>query len=61
MLEPQLIEMQGFPTLFAFQVYYPDLLRKYFSIPDNYSQYLNGYDKESYLKDLKEVIVGNIC
>lgn len=60
LLEPQLIEMQGFPTLFAFQVYYPDLLRKYFSIPDNYSQYLNGYDKESYLKDLKEVIVGNL-
>jgi len=57
-LEPQLIEMQGFPTLFGFQVYYPDLLRKYFSIPDNYSQYLNGYDRESYIKDLKEVIVG---
>ncbi len=58
-LEPQLIEMQGFPTLFGFQVYYPDLLRKYFSIPENYSQYMNGYDRESYLKDLKEVIVGN--
>jgi hypothetical protein len=58
-LEPQLIELQGFPTLFAFQVFYPDLLRKYFSIPDNYSQYLGGYNKESYLKDLKEVIVGN--
>ena len=59
-LEPQLIEMQGFPTLFGFQVYYPDLLRKYFSIPDNYSQYLNGYDRETYLNDLKEVIVGNV-
>ena len=57
-LDPQLIEMQGFPTLFGFQVYYPDLLRKYFSIPDNYSQYLSGYDRESYLKDLKEVILG---
>ena len=56
--EPQLIEMQGFPTLFGFQVYYPDLLRKYFSIPENYSQYLNGYDRASYLKDMKEVIVG---
>ncbi len=27
-LEPQLIEMQGFPTLFGFQVYYPEILRK---------------------------------
>ncbi len=59
-VEPQLIEMQGFPTLFAFQVYYPDLLRNYFSVPDNYSQYLNGYTKETYLKDLKDVIVGNL-
>jgi len=39
-LEPQLIEMQGFPTLYGFQVYYPDLLREYFPIPGNYSQYL---------------------
>jgi hypothetical protein len=59
-LEPQLIEMQGFPTLYGFQVYYPDLLRKYFSIPDNYSQYLNGYNRETYLHDLEEVIVGDL-
>lgn len=58
-LEPQLIEMQGFPTLFGFQVYYPDLLRKYFSIPENYSQYLNGYDHDTYIRDLKEVILGS--
>src|ERR1700736_925629 len=48
-LQPKLIEMQGFPSLFGFQVYYPDLLREYFSIPGNYSQYLNGYDRDSYL------------
>jgi len=59
-LEPQLIEMQGFPTLFGFQVYYPDVIRKHFYIPQNFSQYLGGYDENSYLKDLKEVIVGNV-
>ncbi len=58
-LEPQLIEMQGFPTLFGFQVYYPDLLRKYFGIPENYSQYLNGYNHDTYLRDLKKIIVGD--
>ncbi len=58
-LEPQLIEMQGFPTLFGFQAWYPDLLRQYFPVPDNYSQYLNGLNHDSYLKQLKEVIVGN--
>lgn len=58
-LEPQLIEMQGFPTLYGFQVYYPDLLRQYFSIPENYSHYLGGYTRETYLTDLAEVILGN--
>ena len=58
-LEPQLIEMQGFPTLFGFQVYYPDVLRKHFDIPANYTQFLNGYDRDSYLADLRKVIVGD--
>jgi hypothetical protein len=58
-LEPRLIEMQGFPTLFAFQVYYPDLLRTHFNIPEDYSQYLDGYDRNSYLESLKEVLLGN--
>lgn len=58
-LEPQLIEMQGFPTLFAYQAYYSEITRKYFDIPENYSSYLNGFNKESYLQLLKEVILGN--
>ncbi len=58
-LEPQLIEMQGFPTLFGFQVYYPDVLKKHFDIPVNYTQYLGNYNRETYIRDLKEVIVGN--
>lgn len=57
--EPQLIEMQGFPTLFGFQVYYPEVFRKHFPIPSGYSQFLNGYDRESYLHDLKDVIIGD--
>ncbi|ULQ57055.1 hypothetical protein KJS94_02440 [Flavihumibacter rivuli] len=57
-LEPQLIEMQGFPTLFGFQVYYPEVIRRHFDIPANYHQYLGGYDKASYLADLMELILG---
>jgi hypothetical protein len=56
-LEPQLIEMQGFPTLFAFQAYHSALTAEYASMPENYSPYLNGFDKESYLQLLKEIIV----
>ncbi len=59
-LEPQLIEMQGFPTLFGFQVYYPDILYKHFDIPSNFTQYLGNYTRTSYLQDLKEIILGNV-
>src|SRR5438270_10702009 len=31
-LEPRLIEMQGFPSLYGFQVYYPEVFRKHFPI-----------------------------
>lgn len=57
--EPQLIEMQGFPSLYGFQVYFPEILRRHFPVPDNYSQYLHGYDRESYLAALRNVILGN--
>ncbi|HEY4154487.1 MAG TPA: hypothetical protein VGM24_03650, partial [Puia sp.] len=58
-LEPQLIEMQGFPTLYAFQVYYPEILRNHFALPENYTPYLGGYTRESYLEELKKLILGN--
>lgn len=57
--EPALIEMQGFPTLFCYEVLLDDVFRKHFPVPDNFSCYLSNYDKDSYLKLLKEIIVGN--
>ncbi len=58
-LEPQLIEMQGFPSLFCYQVLQDDITRKFFDIPANYSMYLDDFDKESYISLLKEIIIGN--
>jgi len=58
-LEPQLIEMQGFPTLFAYQVWDDEVTRRHFDIPDNYSSYLSGFEKASYIKLLKEIIVAD--
>ncbi|HMU48108.1 MAG TPA: hypothetical protein PKC72_17215 [Chitinophagaceae bacterium] len=55
--EPQLIEMQGFPSLFAYEVLLDDVFRKHFDVPDNFSCYLNGYDRESYIRFMKEIIV----
>jgi hypothetical protein len=57
--QPQLIELQGFPSLYGFQVLYPDIFRQHFAIPENYSQYLNGYNKETYLGALRDTIVGS--
>ena len=56
--EPQLIEMQGFPTLFAFQTFQSEIAEEYAELPAKYSSYLNGYTKETYVELLKEIIVG---
>jgi hypothetical protein len=58
-IEPKLIEMQGFPTLFAYQVVHDTITRKHFTIPENFSCYLNNYNKESYVTLLREIILGN--
>jgi hypothetical protein len=55
--QPQLIEMQGFASLYGFQVYYPETLRRHFTIPDNYSQFLSHLDQPDYLGLLKETIL----
>jgi hypothetical protein len=57
-MEPQLIEMQGFPTLYAFQAFHSELTAAYADLPNNFSSYLNGYNKEKYLQDLKDIILG---
>lgn len=58
-LEPQLIEMQGFPTLFAYQILNNQLVQKHFSISEKYSCYLNNFNDASYTKLLQEIIIGS--
>lgn len=60
-IEPQLIEMQGFPSLFAFQLLYDDVLRQHFDIPQNFSPFFNGFDANSYTQILKKIIIGNVA
>jgi hypothetical protein len=59
LLEPQLIEMQGFPTLFAFQAFHSAAAKWYADLPVTYDAYLNGYTEASYFNLLKEIIVGD--
>jgi hypothetical protein len=59
-MEPQLIEMQGFPTLFAFQAFHSKITAEYANVPSNFSAYLNGYDEASYLQLFKEIVVADM-
>lgn len=56
-LEPQLIEMQGFPTLFAFQAFHTALTATYAQVPATHDAYLNGFNKESYTALLRDIVV----
>lgn len=58
-LEPQLIEMQGFPSLFGYQRWHEEVTRRYFEIPPGFSSYLNGFDADSYVQFMQEIILGN--
>lgn len=56
-LEPQLIEMQGFPSLFAFQAALPQVHAKHLWQPAGYSNYLNGFTKATYKELLRKIIL----
>lgn len=56
---PKLIELQGFPSLYGFQVELADAYRNNFPIPDNQTVYFSGLHKQSYIDLLKRTIVGD--
>ena len=56
---PQLIEMQGFPSLYFFQHLLATSYRKHFDIPPDYSHLFGGLDEAGYLEIMRDTIVGN--
>lgn len=56
-LVPQLIEMQGFPTLFAYQALHAAVTQKHFDIPAGFDSYLNGYTPDTYRELLTTIIL----
>ncbi|HLT24636.1 MAG TPA: hypothetical protein VK004_05885 [Ignavibacteria bacterium] len=54
---PRLIELQGFPSLYFYQVLLDRMFRKYFDIPNSVDNYFGGLDEESYIALLREVII----
>jgi hypothetical protein len=55
---PKLIEMQGFPSLYGFQVHLAENYRHTFNIHGNQTIYFNDLNKCSYLDLLKRTIIG---
>lgn len=59
-LVPRLIELQGFPSLYAFQILLLHSIRHAFpAIPAEWTSFFGGFDEHSYLELLRRVIVGD--
>ncbi|PWS28113.1 hypothetical protein DHW03_11205 [Pedobacter yonginense] len=57
-LTPMLIEMQGFPSLYGFQNHLSNTYREVYEIDHSVNHFLNGFNEESYIQLLKDVIIG---
>ncbi|GAB3495343.1 hypothetical protein GCM10027341_12550 [Spirosoma knui] len=58
-LVPQLIELQGFPSLYGFQPFLADRFRAHYPIPDTLSHLFNVADNQAYWKRLRQIMVGD--
>ncbi len=56
---PQLIEAQGFPSLYFFQFLLDKCFRKFFPIPEGFSARFGGLDDAGYLDLLKRAIMSD--
>ena len=57
-ISPKLIELQGFPSLYGFQVDLADNYSKTFDIDNDWTVYFSGLNTVSYIDLLKETIIG---
>lgn len=56
---PKLIELQGFSSLFFYELLQNYMYRKHFSIDERYGGLFNIHKPEPYVEILKEVVVGS--
>jgi len=57
-LTPQLIELQGFPSLYGFQPYLGEAYRQTFKISDKFTEYFDGIDREEYIATFRDFLLG---
>lgn len=58
-LTPQLIEVQGFPSLYFFQDMIANIYKETFDIPENYSHLFGDMTPDKYIETLRRMIVGS--
>ena len=58
-LVPQLIELQGFPSVFGFQSLISEKYREHFPVPSDYQNYFGVQNQAEYFDQLRAVVVGN--
>ncbi|MBE7181386.1 MAG: hypothetical protein INR71_09305, partial [Terriglobus roseus] len=58
-LEPRLVELQAFPSVFGLQSVLGDLYCKHFQLPGDIARYPEGLDDITYWQKLRETIVAN--
>jgi hypothetical protein len=56
-LTPQLIELQGFPSLYAYQSFLSEKFKASFSIPSDFNYVFGGLNELSYIEKLRSLIV----
>ncbi len=52
--------MQGFPSMYGFHAWFPEIMRKRLYVPENFTQYLGGYDEASYWKEISELLLHGV-
>ncbi len=58
-LTPKLIELQGFPSLYAFQAELAATFQKHFPVSQGFTPYFNHLDFDTYIALLRQTIIGN--
>jgi hypothetical protein len=58
-LQPKLVELQAFPSLYAYQSALARHYQRLFELPDELQVFFGGLDEESYWRLLRDVIVGD--
>lgn len=58
-LIPQLVEIQGFPSLFCYQMLLGNAYRRFFHVPADMTPFFGGLEDSTYIETLRHLILGD--